>query len=83
MKHMKWSLLYAIGAVLAVVLAGAPHLVAQSNTEGAIGGLVSDQSKGVLPGGAGGDRGGACSLAINKRGRGPGRLGCSRNPLKH
>ncbi len=51
MNRMKrWRLVCAIWAVVAVVITGAPRLEAQSTTEGAIGGSVSDQLKAVLPG---------------------------------
>jgi outer membrane receptor protein involved in Fe transport len=51
MSRMKrWRLVCAIWAVVAVVSTGAPRLHAQSTTEGAIGGSVSDQLKAVLPG---------------------------------
>jgi outer membrane receptor protein involved in Fe transport len=51
MSRMKrWRLVCAIGAIVAIVMTGAPRLHAQSTTEGAIGGSVSDQLNAVLPG---------------------------------
>src|SRR5215467_825828 len=51
MKHVKWSrLACAICAAIVVALAAATPLFAQSTTDGAIGGLVSDQSGASVPG---------------------------------
>jgi carboxypeptidase family protein len=43
-------LVCAIGTTLAIILAAAPLALAQSTTDGAIGGLVADQTGGSLPG---------------------------------
>jgi Carboxypeptidase regulatory-like domain/TonB dependent receptor len=51
MKYVKWSrLACAIGAACVLMLGAAAPLFAQSTTDGAIGGLVSDQSGGSVPG---------------------------------
>lgn len=51
MTYVKRSRLAGtIGAILVLVLAQNPCLFAQSTTEGAIGGSVSDQSKAAVPG---------------------------------
>jgi hypothetical protein len=51
MKQLKWSrLACAIGAACVLVVGGAAPLFAQSTTDGAIGGLVTDQSGASVPG---------------------------------
>ena len=51
MKHVKGSrFVCAIGAALALILASSSPALAQSTTDGAIGGLVADQTGGSLPG---------------------------------
>ena len=40
----------ALAFLMVVGVASPPHLFAQSTTEGAIGGVVTDQTKGVIPG---------------------------------
>ncbi len=51
MKHLKRSrLAYAIGAILALMIVQSPRLFAQSTTDGAIGGVVSDSTGASLPG---------------------------------
>ena len=51
MKHLKWArVTRAVAAVLFVVCAESPRLLAQSTTAGAIGGVVADQSKASVPG---------------------------------
>ena len=51
MKHLKRSrLVCAIGAILALMVVQSPRLFAQSTTDGAIGGVVSDSTGASLPG---------------------------------
>jgi len=52
MRHAKrWRPMCAIAAFLALAFGGrTPRLFAQTTTEGAIGGLVLDQSKATIPG---------------------------------
>ena len=50
MKHVKWSRLVCAIGMAFIVLMNCPPLVAQSTTDGAIGGLVVDSSGGIIPG---------------------------------
>jgi hypothetical protein len=51
MKYLQWArVTCAVAAVLTFVCADGSRLLAQSTTAGAIGGLVSDQSKAAIPG---------------------------------